>query len=176
MKELVSILMIGISLSMDTFSLSLTLGTLSANKKLKIIPLIVGLFHFFMPLLGNLIGIKIITFFSLTSHFLLGIILIGLAINIFIHYFKDEEINFNLNFWGMIFFALSVSLDSFTVGIGINAITNKSLLSSSIFALCSASFTYLGILIGKYSNEHIGKYANLIGIILLFLLGLYHLF
>ena len=58
MKEIVSIILIGISLSMDTFSLSLSLGSLTNLKRIKIVPLVVGIFHFFMPLLGNLLGIK----------------------------------------------------------------------------------------------------------------------
>lgn len=176
MKELVSILMIGISLSMDTFSLSLSLGAMTNSKRINIIPLVVGLFHFFMPLLGNILGIKIIAIFNLTSHILLGFILIALAINIAIHYFKEEEINFNLNLIGIILFALSVSFDSFTVGLGITAITNKYIIASIIFAICSAAFTYLGLVIGKYSSKLIGKSANMIGIIILFVLGLFHLF
>lgn len=176
MKELVSILLIGISLSMDTFSLSLSLGTLSNSKRLKVIPFVVGIFHFFMPLLGNIVGLKLVLLLNLTSHILLGIILITLAINIAFHYFKDEDININLSFWGIVFLALCVSFDSFTVGMGISAITDKYLVSSFIFALCSSSFTYLGILIGRYSSQHIGKYANMLGILLLLILGIYHLF
>ncbi|MDE6285046.1 MAG: manganese efflux pump MntP family protein [Bacilli bacterium] len=175
MRELVSILMIGVSLSMDTFSLSLSLGSLSQARVLKIIPLVVGLFHFFMPIFGNVVGLKLLSIFRLTSHFLLGFILIALAINLAIHYFKDEEINVNLSFWGILFFAFSVSFDSFTVGMGINAITERYLIASFIFALCSGAFTFLGILIGKYSSRLIGKSANMIGIIILFLLGLCHL-
>ena len=90
-------------------------------------------------------------------------------------YFKDEEINFNLNFIGIIVFALSVSIDSFTVGIGLKALTNKFFLASFIFAITSSLFTYLGILIGKYSTKYIGKKANLLGIIILLILGIYHL-
>lgn len=176
MKELVSILMIGISLSMDTFSLSLSLGALSQDKILKIIPFVVGLFHFFMPLLGNILGLGLMSIFNLTSHILLGFILIALAINIAIHYFKDEDFNFNLSFIGIILFALSVSFDSFTVGMGLTAITKKYIIASTIFALCSAAFTSMGIIIGKYSNKLIGKSANMLGIIILFLLGIFHLF
>lgn len=176
MKELVSILMIGISLSMDTFSLSLSIGSMSQAKRLKIIPFVVGIFHFFMPILGNLLGLRLIVIFNLTGHILLGLILIFLAINLAFHYFKDEKIDIKLNLVGILIFAFSVSFDSFTVGMGINAITEKNLISSTIFAVCSACFTYLGILIGKYSNKLIGKSANLIGIIILFLLGLFHLF
>ena len=61
MQELVSIFLIGVSLSMDTFSLSLSMGTLIKNKKfLTLFPFVVALFHFIMPLIGNKIGITTI--------------------------------------------------------------------------------------------------------------------
>ncbi len=176
MKEIVSILMIGISLSMDTFSLSLSLGSIINSKKIKILPLIVGLFHFFMPLLGNIFGLKLVSWFNLASHVLLGLILIFLGINLAIHYFKDENIEINLSLLGFFIFAFGVSIDSFTVGLGISAITHNYLKASIIFALCSAAFTYLGILIGKYSSRMIGKKATLLGIVILLILGIYHLF
>ncbi len=160
---------------MDTFSLSLSLGTLNI-KKVKLIPYIVAIFHFFMPLLGNIFGLKIISWFNLATHVLLGLILIFLGLNLAIHYFKDEELNIKLNLLGIIFFALSVSIDSFTVGLGITALTQKLYLASFIFSLCAGLFTYLGILIGKYSTTYLGKKASFLGIILLLILGIYHLF
>ncbi len=176
MRELVSIFLIGVSLSMDTFSLSLSIGTLAKDKIVKIIPFVVGIFHFFMPILGSMLGFKLVAWFNLASHVLLGLILIFLAFNLAFHYFKDENINIKLNLIGIIFFAISVSIDSFTVGIGLSAITNKNILASVIFSLTSGVFTYLGILIGKYSTRYIGKKANFLGIILLLILGIYHLF
>lgn len=176
MREIVSILLIGISLSMDTFSLSLTLGTVSENKLIKILPLFVGIFHFFMPILGNIIGITLINLLNLASNIILGTVLIVLGINLAIHYFKDETAEINLNIIGIIIFALSVSIDSFSVGLGINDITNNYYIASIIFALCSAAFTYLGIIIGKYSSKLIGKYAIILGIFLLLILGIFHLF
>ena len=176
MREIVSILLIGISLSMDTFSLSLTLGTVSENKLIKILPLFVGIFHFFMPILGNIIGITLINLLDLASNIILGTVLIVLGINLAIHYFKDETADINLNILGIIIFALSVSIDSFSVGLGINDITNNYYIASIIFALCSAAFTYLGIIIGKYSSKLIGKYAIILGIFLLLILGIFHLF
>lgn len=176
MREIVSILLIGISLSMDTFSLSLTLGTVSENKLIKILPLFVGIFHFFMPILGNFIGITLINLLNLASNIILGTVLIVLGINLAIHYFKDETAEINLNIIGILIFALSVSIDSFSVGLGINDITNNYYIASIIFALCSAAFTYLGIIIGKYSSKLIGKYAIILGIFLLLILGIFHLF
>lgn len=177
MQEFVSILLIGISLSMDTFSLSISAGSIIKETSLvKILPFLVGIFHFFMPIMGNIIGLKLMTTFNIASNIILGLVLIILGINLAIHYFKDEQISFQLNIIGAILFALSVSIDSFSVGLGISNITDNYLLSSFIFAVCSFSFTSLGLIIGKYSSKLIGKYAVFIGIILLLSLGIIHLF
>lgn len=177
MQEIVSIFLIGISLSMDTFSLSLSVASIIKDSKyINILPIVVGIFHFFMPLLGNIIGIKVIEILDLASNVILGLILIILGINLFVHYFKDEELNFNLSIIGTLLFALSVSIDSFSVGLGISNITTNYLLASLVFAVCSFSFTYMGLILGKYSNNYLGKYASIIGIILLLFLGFYHLF
>ena len=65
MKEFLNILSIAIALSMDTFSLSLSLGTYNISyKKIFQISFTVGLMHFLMPLFGDFLGEKIITFFK----------------------------------------------------------------------------------------------------------------
>ena len=161
---------------MDTFSLSLSLGPIIHNSQyINILPILVGIFHFFMPILGNYLGIKIMLLFQLASNILLGIILIIIGINLIISYFNDLEKNINFNFINTIIFAFSVSIDSFSVGLGISDITNNYLMAAIVFAICSFSFTYIGILLGKYSHKYIGNYATLLGIILLIILGIYHI-
>ncbi len=176
MRELASLLLIGIGLSMDTFSISLSIGALNIVKnETKYISLLVGIMHFFMPLLGLLLGSKMITNFNINSNYLLSVILIVLAIKLLIDYFKDEEINIELNFSGIFLFAIAVSLDSFSTGLGLPAITHNVFLATTIFSLCSFSFTYLGLTIGKYTEDKIGKYATILGIILLLATAILHL-
>jgi len=174
--QLFSIVLIGVALSMDTFSLSLGVGTFNvSNKKALKLSLIVGVMHFFMPFMGMILGDKLIDFFELKSDFLLGIILIFIAVNMFIDILKHEEEKFNVSTFGMFLFALGVSIDSFSVGLGIRAITDNQILAMIIFALSSFIFTFGGILIGKCANKLLGTYANILGVIILFVLGLVHL-
>lgn len=160
---------------MDTFSLSLSMSSIIKSKYLSIFPIYVAVFHFLFPLIGNNLGIKILLIFNIASDILLGIILILLSINILIDYLKKEDINIKLNMFSIILLAFSVSIDSFTIGLGLSNLTNNIYLSTFLFSICSFSFTMLGLIIGKYSNKLIGKYASIIGIILLMILGIYHL-
>lgn len=174
--QILSILLIGIALSMDTFSLSLSLGTFNiTNKQALKLSIIVGIMHFFMPILGMLLGEKLISLFELQCDFLLGVILLFIAIQMIIDLIKHEENSFNLNILGMFLFALGVSLDSFSVGLGIKAITENINLATSIFAICSFIFTFIGIMIGKFANKFIGTYASIFGVVILLILGIVHI-
>ena len=176
MSHLFSIILIGIALSMDTFSLSLSVGILDVNNKKALkLALIVGVMHFIMPLIGMFLGTKLIKLLELKADILLGIILLIIAIQMTIDLIKKEEPNFNLNILGMFLFALGVSLDSFSVGIGLEALTNSRYLAMLIFSICSFSFTFMGVILGRYASKIMGTYANILGIIILFILGISHL-
>ena len=57
MNSFFTILLIGISLSMDAFSLSLIYGMNNLNNKQKLsLSIIVGIYHFIMPLIGLQFG------------------------------------------------------------------------------------------------------------------------
>lgn len=177
MSILISLFILGVSLSMDTFSIFLSIGTFGiVKKKIIFLCIFIGLLHFLMPLIGAFIGNKIITFLDLKVNILLGIILLFIGTEMLIDIIKDEEKLFDLNIINMIILSISVSLDSFSTGIGLKAITDNYILSGTIFSVCASSFTFLGYLIGKYSSNKIGKYANILGIIILFTIGLIHIF
>lgn len=174
---LISLLLIGISLSMDTFSISLGIGTYNiSKKKIIFLCLLVGIMHFFMPLIGSFFGSKIILFLNINVNFLLGIILLFIGVEMTIDLIKDDDNFFELNFFNMFLVSLSVSLDSFSTGLGLEAITTNNYLSGLIFSICASIFTFLGLIIGKYSSKKLGSYANIIGIFLLVILGLFHIF
>ena len=161
---------------MDTFSISLSLGTFNISKrKIIFLCILVGIMHFLMPLLGAFLGTKITTFLNINANFLLGIILLFIAVEMLTSLFKDDNEIFELNLFNMFLISLSVSFDSFSTGLGITAITSDIILSGLIFSFCAASFTFLGSIIGKYSSEKLGIYANVIGIFLLILVGLFHI-
>lgn len=171
-----SIILIGIALSMDTFSLSLGIGTfLKERRKFLVLASLVAFMHFFMPFLGIMIGSKLIQLLEIKCDMVLGVILIFIAIQMILEMVKEEENNFHFSFLGLFLFALGVSLDSFTVGLGLTAITDNIYLALSIFSICSFMFTYLGLFLGSFANKFLGIYANILGIGILICLGLIHL-
>ncbi len=176
MIEIVSIFIIAVALSMDTFSLSLGLGTMNLTIKQSItLSMIVGIMHFLMPLIGIIIGTNLVKTFQINSNLLLGIILLFIAGQMLYELFLKEEETVNLNIFGMFLFAIGVSIDAFSTGLGLNAITSNIFLSLLIFSIISFLFTGLGLLIGKYASKLLGTYASILGAILLISIGILHL-
>lgn len=177
MYSIIMLFTIGIALSMDTFSLSLSIGTLNIkSKKIILIAIIVGIMHFIMPLLGMLIGKAVLCFIPFSHNILESSILLIIALLMLQDLIKNEDVNFSINFLGILAFAFSVSIDSFITGIGLKTLTDNIFLASSTFAVTSFSFTFLGLVIGKYSQEKMGKIATFIGFLLLVFVAVRNLF
>lgn len=162
---------------MDAFSLSLIYGTEGINKKDRyILSLVVGIYHFIMPLIGLLIGIFITKKLVINVNILVGILLSLIAVEMIISSFKERKETFLLSIGGFLLFGLSVSIDSLTVGIGLPAITNIIYLPPIVFSIASFIFTFLGLNIGNYLNEKFGKISTLSGGLILFIIGIFYIF
>lgn len=170
------ILMIAVSLSMDAFSLSLAYGTLGITKKeISKLSFIVGLYHFFMPLFGYYLGRILLNIIPINPDFIVFIVLSFVGIEMIIESIKDENIVKKNNFIDLLLFGLAVSMDSFSIGIGLNAISHKKILCALTFSLTSSLFTYLGLNLGKKINQLIGKISTTIGGIVLIIIGIIYL-
>lgn len=170
--NIILIFIIAVSLSMDAFSLSLAYGTISmSTKEINLLSIIVGIYHFFMPIFGMIMGKFIFDILHINEELIVLIIFCFIGINMIIESFKKTEKVKKLKLGEMILFGLAVSIDSFSVGIGINSISNNFIMCSSVFSITSFLFTYIGLKLGNKLNQLIGKFATLIGGISLILFG-----
>lgn len=169
---IITAIIIGIALSMDTFSLAILYGTLNFTlKRVLQISISVGVFHFLMPIIGDSIGHLIVNIIKIPPSILAGTIFILLSLQMFLSVFKKEEITKIDNWWTIILFSFTVSIDSFTIGIGLNQ--DMTIIYPIIFMIISSVFTYVGLKLGCKLNQSFGKYSIILGSILLFLIGLY---
>ena len=163
----------GIGLSMDAFSLSLSLGiTNPSNKTIIKTSIIVGVFHFIMPILGYLIGntfrykinsINILTF------------LLFVVLSLEMYKNREKEEKSILNNLTIILIALSVSIDSLTVGIALGLNNEFIYVASTLFSIISFIFTYFGLYLGKKLKQKYKKTSIYIGIILLLIVAFKYL-
>ena len=170
MSSFFTILLIAISLSMDAFSLALVYGLLIFSKRRKLLlSIIVGIYHFIMPLIGLIFGNLISKINIISVDLISFLILIYIGVDLIVSTIKKED-KISTNNLGLIIFGLSVSLDSLTLGIGLNSITNNYLLASTTFSITSLIFTYSGLNLGNIIGKKIGKYSKILGgIVLIFI-------
>ena len=171
------VIIIAISLSMDAFSLALAYGTLNLNKKdVYKTAITVGVYHFIMPLLGMKIGAILFHFLKFEPSLIVFIILSFIGVQMIIETFKKEEIKPLVNILEILLFGLAVSIDSFSIGISLNVISDNYILTSLTFAIFSFIFTYFGLILGKKINNLVGKTSTIIGGIVLIIIGIFYLF
>lgn len=170
MSQLIYLLLIGISLSMDAFSLSLAYGLTEINKNNKLIlSLVVGLYHFIMPLIGYTFSTILVKSRYINISLIAGFVLIYVGLETIL---SKENITYKKNILSYLLFGLSVSIDSLTIGIGLRAITNNPFLASFIFSISSFIFTLLGLNIGTYIGKYLHKYSKSFGGIILIIIGI----
>lgn len=167
------IIVIAVSLSMDAFSLSLAYGTLNlSTKNINQLSIIVGLYHFFMPILGMLIGKIIFNYLPIQPNLIVFIVLVIIGIQMLIESFKKDDKVKIMTFIELLLFGLAVSIDSFSVGIGLKGISNNYILAALIFSITSFVFTYIGLHLGKKINNLVGNISTFLGGITLIIIGI----
>ena len=171
-----TVLIVAISLSMDTFSLSLSYGLFNiAKRDILIISLCVGAFHFFMPLLGSVLGNMIFSFIVIDEKKIIGIIFLTISIDLLLSFLKEKEINPIKNKIDILLFSFTVSIDSFATGTCLEVFEINKYYVVSIFMIISFLFTYLGLSMGHKLHNKIGRYAEIIGLSLLITLSIFYL-
>lgn len=165
-------LFLGIGLSMDTFSLSIIYGTSNIRKTTRVfLSILVGTFHFFMPIFGYIVtNVLTKNISNINADLVTGIIFLILGIDMLIK--DEEEKNTSLSILEALLFSLSVSLDSLSIGVALGFQKENIVLAGIIFSICSFLFTILGLCIGKRIKERVNNKTNLLGVIILFFLSL----
>ena len=173
MSSIFYYMFMAVGLSMDSFSLAIVYGANDfPRKKILLLSIIVGIYHFVMPNLSGFLGGLFLTNLSKYSNFIAGIVFAILGVEMIIS-FKDEDNKYQLDkFLELLLFGLAVSIDSFTVGLALSLEKANLIVAGLIFSIVSAIFTLLGLLLGKFLSEKTGKFSKIIGIIILFLLAI----
>ena len=175
MSKILIYFFIGISLSMDAFSLAISIGTLSP-KKLKKIELIttIGIFHFIMPYIGSTLGNYLKDLSIIPSKFIVAFIFIALGIDLMKNKDSENQVGL-LTIIKILFIGLTVSIDALLIGIAIGIQNESPILGFIIISITSMIFTYLGLKVGTFLSKKDQEKGKIIGIIILFLLGIKNL-
>ena len=173
----IELLLIAIGLSMDAFSVSICKG-LTTKKFSWRMALVCGLwFGFFqalMPIIGYFLGAQFQEMIEAYDHwiafgllFLIGANMIREAV-----WGKEESQDGSLGFQTMLLLAIATSIDALAVGVSFACIRVKLWSSVIVIGLTTFAFSVLGVKIGNVFGSKYEKSAEIIGGIILILIGL----
>jgi len=173
----VEILLIGIGLSMDAFSVSICKGLTTKRFSWRIAltcGLWFGFFQALMPLIGFFLGSQFERYITSVDHwiafgllFLIGANMIREAL-----FGKDEDASASLDLKTMFLLAVATSIDALAVGVSFACIQVKIWSSVLIIGLTTFLFSIIGVKIGNAFGSKFEKSAGIVGGIILILIGL----
>lgn len=172
--ELIEIVIIAISLAMDAFAISICKG-LSIKKinlfNALIVGLYFGLFQAIMPLIGYFFCSYIDGIRSI-NHYVSLIVLSLIGINMILESKENKELDSNINFKTMIVLSIATSIDALAVGITFAFLSVNIIYSILIIGIITFIISFIGVFIGNKIGNKYGSIAELIGGVLLILMGI----
>lgn len=175
--DFISILLIAIALSMDSFSVSLTKGFTQKNlTKSQIIyyGLFFGVFHLTFPILGYFAGTTITEFVASVAPWIAFILLAVIGLNMIRESLEneDEEVVDEFSIREVLLLALATSIDAFAIGITFALLNTNIIVPAIVTGITVCIISISGILIGRKLGDYFGDKFLILGGVVLILIGL----
>ena len=175
--DLISTLLIAIALAMDAFSVSLTKGfTLKDINKSQILwfAIFFGGFQSLMPILGWLGGIQLEWLITTIAPWIAFILLLLIGLNMIRESLSDDNDNISdkFSFQELTLLAIATSIDAFAVGITYAVLKTDIVIPVIIIGLVAFIFTIIGIYLGQKIGNFFGDKFEILGGVILILLGI----
>ena len=174
----VEILLIGIGLSMDAFSVSICKGLTTKQFSWKMAltcGLWFGFFQALMPVIGYFLGEQFEQYITAVDHWIAFGLLFLIGANMIreaVWGNEDHEHNGSLDFKTMLLLAIATSIDALAVGISFACIQVKIWSSVFIIGVTTFLFSIIGVKIGNVFGSKFERSAGIVGGIILILIGL----
>ena len=174
--SLLDLFIIAVGLSMDAMAVAVCKGLSVRELKFKhaiITGLYFGGFQAAMPLIGFLLGISFQTYIERFDHWIAFILLSLIGANMIKESFgKAEEVNCSFCPRAMIPMAIATSIDALAVGVTFAFLKVSILPAVTFIGVITFSLSCIGVYIGHLFGSKFKSKAELLGGIVLILMGL----
>ena len=183
----IALIFTGFALSMDAFAVSITKRMTIKNLKKSTavkMALAFGIFQGGMPLLGWALGISFESYIKSIDHWIAFILLGFIGFNMIKGFFDDrkEKDASSLEFSSttdiddlsnkeIIMLAVATSIDALAVGISFAFLNVNIILAASIICIITFLVCVVGVFVGNKVGDIFNGYAELVGGIILILIG-----
>lgn len=172
------IILISIGLAKDAFGVSIGKGLsmpVGENGRKVTLAFLFGLFQFLMPVMGWLIGRQFIDVISEWDHWIIFGLLGYLGIAMIREGLSDETDEDDdkrfLGVWEMMMLSVATSLDAMAVGLTFAFMPINVWEASTMIGVITFGISLIGIYLGKFMGQFVGRYADILGGGVLILIG-----
>ncbi len=179
--NLITVILIGIGLSMDAFAVGISCGLIKKEIKIKFslkISFFFGFFQFGMVFLGFLLGKELLNFIKDYDHWVAFLILLIIGLKMIYESFsghRENKLNPE-NFKTLFLLSIATSIDAFAVGISLSLLKILILLPSIIIGSITFTLSFISIHLGCIFGKIFRKGAEIIGGLILISIGIRILF
>lgn len=177
MDIIVVSVLVGIGLAMDCFAVSLSAGASYPSEHLKIASAYALSFGFFqggMCLLGWFLGVGFASLISAYDHWIAFFLLLIVGVKMIREGLEDEPPEPGkpvLAALTLLSLAIATSIDALAVGLSFAVLDHSPYVPAVIIGIISLLFSFAGVMSGRQLARLIGSRADILGGIILILLG-----
>jgi putative Mn2+ efflux pump MntP len=173
-----ALLFIALGVSADAFAVALTKGVHMRRFNLRnavVIALTFGLFQALMPVLGWLVGTQFARYITEVDHWvafgLLAIVGGKMLWEAFSTHEDTERDTDTLDVKQLLLLAIATSIDALAVGITFAFVPVSIGGAATLIGVTTAAFAFAGVVIGRRVGARFGKPAEIVGGVVLILIG-----
>lgn len=177
--DFISLLLVAIGLSFDSFAISICSGLSLCRKHLKIadafkIAITLAVFQAIMPVLGWLLGSAFKNLIQSADHWIAFGLLAFLGVRMIIEGrepIEKKKVKNPLQWRVLITMAIATSIDAFAVGISFSFFYDSMLIPAIVIGVVTLIASLSGIYMGRNAGKRIAGSSEIFGGIILIIIG-----
>lgn len=174
---MIEVLFLAIALSMDAFAVSIGLGSKppgSPRRLALLCAVYFGAFQGLMPLIGYLAGTSVLGWVDVYAPWIAFLLLAFIGGKMILESFSDgvEEDIRRISHRLMLVLAMATSIDAMAAGFALTLLDVGPLLACLVIGVATSLFSWAGVYIGMRSGTWLESKAELLGGVVLVLIGL----
>lgn len=174
---MIEVLFLAVALSMDAFAVSIGLGSKQKTSTLALAikaGLYFGIFQALMPLIGYLGGKGVLGWIEDYAHWVAFLLLVLIGGKMIYESFVEgiEEDISKITHRVMLMLAIATSIDAMAAGFTLTLLEINPFIACIIIGIATFSFSFLGVFIGDKSGTWLESKAELLGGIILIIIGI----
>ncbi|MDT9582323.1 manganese efflux pump MntP family protein [Stenotrophomonas indicatrix] len=176
----VSILLIGFAMSTDAFAAAIGKGAAMRRPVFRDAlraGIIFGVIEAITPIIGWLLGRAALQYVEAFDHWIAFGLLGSLGIHMIYNGLRpdsgedDEDPSQHHGFWKLALTGFATSIDAMAVGIGLAFMDVHIGVMAAVIGLCTLTMVTAGIMLGRALGSMVGKRAEIIGGVILVIIG-----